>query len=415
MTPRALNSAIEIYARWVQEQEKTPLDRVVNAEVRSRRYLNSRERRWVQSVLFTTLRLLRRQKHLCSLLKRDATAENLIRITAMEQSEEDTSFLPLEEWKAALAQLPTREDASGYLRISLSYPDNLAQDLETVLGADAIAEGEALNQQAPTTLRVNTLKTTRESLLERLEEATPTHYSPWGITLSHRSPVNLLPGYEEGFFEIQEEASQLVALLSEVEPGQRVLEVGAGGGGKTLTLCAMMQNQGTLYALDSSKLRLDDLEKRVERVQAKQVIPILVETKERGLWKKTVPALPSEVDCIFIDAPCTGTGALRRNPDAKWREVNIPRFVELQSALITQSAPSLKPGGLLCYVTCAFESSQNEEVVEAFLNSEAGANFEKEPLPAAFQAFDSGGYFRSWSSKHGLDAFFMARLRKRVD
>lgn len=415
MTPRALNSAIEIYARWIKEQEKTPLDRVVNAELRSRRYLNSRERRWVQAVLFTTLRLLRRQKHLCSLLKMEANAENLIRVTAMEQEGTDNSFLPAEAWQNALAQLPTREDASAYLRIGLSFPDALAQDLEASLGKEALAEGEALNQQAPTTLRTNLLKTTRESLLARLEGATPTLYSPWGITLAQRSPVNLLPGYEEGLFEIQEEASQLVTLLSEAQPGQTILEVGAGGGGKTLALSAMMQNRGTIYALDNSKQRLEELEKRVQRVQAKQVVPLFAETKERGLWKNVASALPSEVDCVYIDAPCTGTGALRRNPDAKWREVNISRFVELQTSLIVQSAPFLKPGGLLCYVTCAFERSQNEEVVEAFLRSAAGANFEKEPLPAAFQAFDSGGYFRSWASKHGLDAFFMARLRRRAE
>jgi 16S rRNA (cytosine967-C5)-methyltransferase len=413
MTPRALTSAIEIYERWQTEQKTTPLDRVMNAEVRSRRFLNSRERRWVQAIVYTTVRLLQRQKTLCEYLSLPETPENLIRLTAAAQGE--TELLPVskEVWEVAWNRLPTPQNAADYLRTTLSFPDHLATELEALLGKEALAEADALNEQAPTTLRVNTLRVSREKAIAQLNEAIPTPYSPWGIVLPKREPLANLPGYESGWLEVQEEASQMVALLSEVKPGEKVLEVGAGGGGKTLALAAMMENRGKIYALDTAKARIDEMTRRVRHAGVKCVTPLHVGTDSSGYWKGTEKALPRDFDTVFIDSPCTGSGILRRNPDTKWRVVDEKVFTTRQAALLEQSSHYVRTGGRLCYVTCALERSQNERIVEAFLKSEAGASYTLEPVPEAFASFSHNGYFRSWAHRHNLDAFFMARLLKK--
>ena len=316
--------------------------------------------------------------------------------------------------------LPKMETPRDYLRVTLSFPDALAAELETLLGEEAPAAALAFNRAAPVTVRVNTLKMQRERIRERLPEACPAQYSPDGLHLPRRVNWPDVPGFREGFIEPQEEASQIAARLSGAGPGQVVVDVGAGAGGKTLALAAAMRNSGRLIALDIAERRMEELLPRARRAGVSCLEPLVVKADNAGQWspsgqsERTLQALQGSADCVFLDAPCTGSGVLRRAPDTKWRENDMEEFARLQNLLLAQSSELVKPGGVLTYVTCAIEAAQNERVIASFLGSEAGRAFSVDALPAEFAPFASGNYFRSWPHRHGLDAFFAARLRRQV-
>jgi 16S rRNA (cytosine967-C5)-methyltransferase len=453
-SPRAFTAATEIYTRWEAERERTPLDRVVGAEFRSRRYLNSSERRWIAAVVYDSVRYLRRLTTLLHQHDLPDTPENRLRlgidegVPAFRRSGVPENASPLQSILTPQhpntltpnTKLPERRDA---LREILSFPDVMAEELEALLGTEAIEAGEAFNRQAPTTLRVNTLRTTRANVEQRLPEATPTRYSPWGLELPKRVNIFDLPGFREGHFEIQEEASQLAALLTDAQPGQTVVDVGAGAGGKTLALAALMQNHGRIVALDTSPVALNELDKRAARAGVGIHQSCLLTADEAGLWQLSGVSLRNRnrllrtADCVLLDAPCSGSGVIRRSPDAKWRSVDSAALERLQQNLLLQGCELVAPGGVFIYVTCAFERSQDEAIVERFLESPAGREFILEPvlprLQAAFrrtaplhgdaptveaietdvlQALVTGPYLRTWPHRHGLDSFFAACLRR---
>ena len=425
---RALLAAIEILARWLAEREALPLDRITDSEFRARRYLNSGERRWIGEAVYGVVRYFARQKALLAALNLPDTAEILIRSWAEAPAEPDIALVafpqtaPLaekENWRAALDSLPGPDSPAAYLRVTLSFPDDFALELERLLGPEATAAALAFNCPAPVTLRVNTLKATRERVLRDLPEAVPAVYSPTGIVLPKRANLPSLPGFREGRFEAQEEASQLVARLAGAEPGQIAADIGAGAGGKTLALAAQMKNRGRLLALDVSERRLQELTTRAKRAGVSRVEPLAVPADADGRWQPNGAALrilekwQNLADCVLLDAPCSGSGVIRRAPDTKWRETDIGAFVRLQVVLLAQAAALTKPGGTLCYITCAIEAAQNEEIIETFLAGEAGRAFELAPLPPEFAPFASGPYFRSWPHRHNMDAFFAAKMRRK--
>lgn len=487
-TERAFQAAVDIFARWEAERVRTPVDRLVAAEFRSRRYLNSGERRWVSAVVYGSVRNLRRQRWLLERLGLPVEPLNVVRLwVAMPSDPSDPSDLagaervgaapgtPLPiapaEVARAITALPGPEDPRDHLRITLSFPDEMADALIEQLGAEAIAAAVAFNTQAPTTLRVNPLRVSRDHLHRALPGATPTRYSPLGLELPHRVNVPDLPGFRTGWLEVQEEASQLAAILADPQPRQTVVEIGAGAGGKTLALAALMDNEGTLLAVDTSEARLEELKRRTERAGVTCVQAVRVDADDDGWWQPGTAArrilnkAQARADLVFIDAPCTGSGVLRRSPDAKWREMDRQRLLTLQQTLLAQAAMLTAPEGHVIYVTCAFERDQNEETIAAFLNTEIGRQFVVEPvaqrlmsacaraanlalLPPALRskksgrarieepdnggaeapaagsaAFDeaistldlvSGPYLRTWPHRHGLDAFFVACLRRAV-
>ncbi len=318
----------------------------------------------------------------------------------------------------------------------------MAASLEDLLGPDAIEAATALNLQAPTTIRVNPLRSRVDRVLKALPGSAQTAYSPWGVELPRRVNIFDQTGYREGWYEIQEEASQLAALLSNVRPGMTVVDVGAGAGGKTLALAAMMNCTGTLVALDHSERRLEELNERARRAKAQGKERCRVRILPDGTWgttgkaRLTINRLAAHADCVFVDAPCTGSGAIRRSPDAKWRQYNPADVSRDQSRLLEQSASLVARGGCLIYATCAFERYQNEETVERFLSTEIGAGFAVEdgrkqfeeacehaavecmgPRHAGWELRSladlfAGPYLRTWPHQHGLDAFFGARLRR---
>ncbi|MEJ2585195.1 MAG: class I SAM-dependent methyltransferase [Robiginitalea sp.] len=283
-----------------------------------------------------------------------------------------------------------------------SVPDWLDALGEESLGAASwTRELAALNEQARVVLRTNRLKTTPAALQKELEsEGVVTDLIPGypdALQLRERGNVFRTRAFQQGLFEVQDAASQKVAPFLQAEPGMRVIDACAGAGGKTLHLSALMGNKGQLLALDIYPGKLKELKKRARRAGAFNIETRLISSS------KVIKRLSNTADRVLIDAPCTGLGVLRRNPDAKWKLQ--PEFVEevcqTQQELLTRYSLMLKPGGLLVYATCSILPAENEQRVNAFLESEAGSDFQllKEHHISP--------------SREGYDGFYMAQLKRK--
>ncbi len=261
----------------------------------------------------------------------------------------------LAEIEQAKFESGTIDDAP--LHVKGDYPDWLDPYLENVFGEERAEEGEALAARAPLDLRVNALKGERENAAEMLAELAPqpTRWSPWGlrITMSaeSKSPaIHAEPAFIKGLIEIQDEGSQLAALLAGAKPGEQVVDLCAGGGGKTLALAAAMENRGQIYATDDDKRRLAPIHERVERAGARNV-----QVRTPKSVGNELADLAGRIDCVLIDAPCTGIGTWRRNPDAKWRlrPGALEQRRKEQVEVLDRAATLVKPGGRVVYVTCS--------------------------------------------------------------
>jgi 16S rRNA (cytosine967-C5)-methyltransferase len=280
------------------------------------------------------------------------------------------------------------DDAPAHVRGD--YPEWLAAAFEMSFGADAADEGRALAERAPVDLRVNTLKGERDKALASLAHLDPvaTPFSPIGlriaITADGRGPALAAePAYARGLVEVQDEGSQLAALLSGAGPGAQVLDLCAGAGGKSLALSAMMKNQGQIYATDSDGRRLMPIFDRLERAGARNV-----QVRAPKGSRDILSDLRERCDLVFVDAPCSGSGAWRRNPDAKWRmrPGALEQRLKDQTETLRQAAQFVKPGGRLLYVTCSVLRAENEDQVAGFLADRADFL----PLEAAHLARTAG-------------------------
>ncbi len=319
---------------------------------------------------------------------------------------------------------PLPNDLSPERRIELegSLPPFIARLLLEELGADeALQFTRAIGQRAPLTVRTNTLKATRDELAKRLaEEGVPSHptkYSPLGLTLETRINAFSLGAFRDGWFEIQDEGSQLLTMLVGARPKEQVFDTCAGAGGKTLALAAEMRNSGELHALDVDPRRLEELSRRARRadVHNTRVKPLPADPGEADAFIDTMRGRGARV---LIDAPCSGLGSIRRNPDARYRlnEADLTKYPALQTELLERFARLVKPGGRLVYATCSIARAENEAVVERFLAS--GAPFEVVPADSvlgfeAAKELVSGPYLRTFPHRHGSDGFFAAVLKRR--
>ena len=259
-------------------------------------------------------------------------------------------------------------------------------------------EIHALNQPARVVLRVNTLKTNRYHLKKLLSvdgiETEILNSHPNALVLTERKNVFLTEAFKKGMFEVQDASSQLVAAFSEVEPGQRVIDTCAGAGGKTLHLAALMQNKGQIIALDIYGNKLKELKRRAKRGGAHNIDTRAIESS------KTIKKLKNSADCVLIDAPCSGIGVLRRNPDAKWKLQ--PEFIEklkaTQSEILSAYSNMVKTGGKLVYATCSILPTENEKQVEEFLNNNTDFKLIKENNVSP--------------EKSGFDGFYMALMER---
>jgi 16S rRNA (cytosine967-C5)-methyltransferase len=302
------------------------------------------------------------------------------------------------------------------------YPDWLAPSFERAFGERAAEEGAALARRAPVDLRVNTLKADRDKVLKALGRfaAVATAYSPVGVRLpppegpARQPNVEVETAHGKGWYEVQDEGSQIAALLAAAGPRQQVLDICAGAGGKTLALAAAMRNTGQIYAYDDDAGRLRPIFERLKRAGVRNA-QVLSAGDSAAL-----AALGPRFDAVFIDAPCTGTGSWRRRPDAKWRlrPANLVQRQQEQAAILALAAPLVKPAGRLVYATCSVLAEENEDQLAAFLAANPG--FEAQPWrpswpegsePPAHAPTDS--LFLT-PARHGTDGFFIAVLARRA-
>jgi len=318
--------------------------------------------------------------------------------------------------------LPPRPDASGdradaiaYLSSTLSHPQWLATRWLDRHGFEA-AESWARFDNGPAafTLRVNTLRTSREALAASLEThgvvTEPTRFAPQGLVVRSGNPL-LTPLAAGGLFLVQDESSQLVALLTAVAPGERVLDACASPGGKTTAMAAAMENRGLIVATDVRGLRVDLLARTVRAAGT---------TCVRIVQADAAHALPfgQRFDCVLLDAPCSGLGTLRRDPDIRWRrtEASLPALAAVQLAMLGRTADAVEPGGRLIYATCSSEPDENEEVVSRFLADRPDFFHTPSRLPDGLQRFvGTDGYFRTFPFRDQLEPFFAAMLVKTKD
>ena len=304
--------------------------------------------------------------------------------------------------------------------VRLSYPLWLVERLVNDLGqAEALATCEAMNQRAPMALRVNTVKISREALIGRLAEenvtARPTVLAPAGLILETRVNAFGLTAFQEGLFEVMDEGSQLVSELVAPPPGGRVADACAGAGGKTLAIAASMGGKGRLLALDVDGRKLEELRRRARRAGLSNVTARAITDEAQ---------LPDEArvggwDRVLIDAPCSGLGTLRRNPEARWRLTppSIAGFPARQLALLVTYAPLCAVGGRLIYATCTILESENEKVIESFLSERP--DFVRVPVKEiwgreAAERVGDGLSLRLLPHRHDTDGFFAAVLRRKV-
>jgi 16S rRNA (cytosine967-C5)-methyltransferase len=291
--------------------------------------------------------------------------------------------------------------------------------LEAVYGRRLEDEMAALNTAAPLDLRVNRLRTERDGARRALAaehvEALPTPWSPLGLRLKHRAPLAGLAAFKEGLVEVQDEGSQVAALLADARPGMRVVDFCAGAGGKTLALAAQMGNRGKLVACDVAGWRLERAGKRLRRAGIDNVERRVL-ADERDPWVRRHAA---SFDRVLVDAPCLGIGSWRRNPDGKWRATpnDLAELALRQQDILRSAARLVKPGGRLVYVTCSLLREENEAQAEAFLA--ASPDFALYPIARAWEETIGGrspggdDFLRLTPARHGTDGFFVAQFARR--
>ncbi len=422
MRPAAL---LDLCAQLVGRvlEGRAPADGVVSAFFREHRLLGPRERHTLAETAYAVLRRRLLWQHLAQ-----SGQGALPRRLAILAWQGDASFLqaaltpPEQVWcqameKVDLASLPER------LRHNL--PAWVAEPLAASMGNERLlALAEALNEPAPLDLRVNTVKGDREAAQLALQAlgvpCEPTPFSPWGLRVRGKPALHRLAPFEQGLVEVQDEGSQLLALLTGAGRGQMVVDFCAGAGGKTLALGAMMRNTGRLYAWDTSAHRLDALKPRLARSGLSNVHPAQL-AHERD---ERIKRLAGKVDRVLVDAPCSGLGTLRRNPDLKWRQSpqSVAEMVQLQQAILASAARLLRPGGRLVYATCSLLEPENEAQARAFSQTHA-QQFEPEDAaqvlasarldPQVAASITQDGFLRLWPHLHHTDGFFAAVWRRR--
>jgi len=307
-------------------------------------------------------------------------------------------------------------------RLRHNMPEWLAERLQAALGDDFGALVDALDRPAPLDLRVNALRAKREQVQHELAargvEAAPTRWAPHGLRVTGKPALQTFEVFKRGDVEVQDEGSQLVAALVGARRGEMVVDFCAGAGGKTLALGVDMRSTGRLYAFDTSGHRLAALKPRLARSGLSNVYPVQI-AHERD---ERIKRLAGKIDRVLVDAPCSGLGTLRRNPDLKWRQTpgSIAEMRVKQEAILFAAATLLRPGGRLVYATCSLLEQENEDVATAFdvarrdtfVGVPAEDALERAHVPDA-AALVRGPYLRLWPHRHATDGFFAAVWERR--
>lgn len=400
-------------------QWQYPADQALSHWMRSHPKMGLRDRAEVTEAVFNVLRHLRRYRSLAE-SGSGAAARRLAILGLDTVLQPEVLAAGLEEGERDWLERIRRIDLNAMPRpVRESLPDWLDERLSALSESDSLVR--ALNQPAPLDIRVNPLKTTREEVLAAFAngpaaryEPVPTPYSPWGIRFKGRPSVLRWPAFEKGEIEVQDEGSQILVSLMAPRRGEMIIDFCAGAGGKTLLLGALMRSTGRLYAFDVSQARLARAKPRFARSGLSNIVPVVIDpaTDQR------VKRLRGKAQRVLVDAPCTGLGTLRRNPDLKWRQhpESVIETLALQKRILEEASSCVAPGGRLVYATCSLLPEENEGQVQAFLQSHP--DFELLDAPAIARercpALEmQGPYLQLRPDLHGTDGFFAAVMQRR--
>ena len=438
MTPAARLAAAIDLLDMLEAAGRRPADAVAHDFFRSRRYIGGGDRRDISERAWAIIRQRLRLDWWLAKIKarpsaRFLVAAHLLLVEGLDVATIGRAF-PGGQYAAAALTIPeqkllavldnARFGATGPVHPSmpepvlLNLPEWALPSLRARFGDTLATEAASLDQPAPLDLRVNTLKIDRTQAAAALAaeglETIPTPFSPWGLRLPGRRPVTATRAYQDGLIEVQDEGSQLIAALVDARPGMKVVDLCAGAGGKTLAMAAAMQNRGRITACDVSAPRLEGAVKRLARAGVDNAERHLLESGDR--WAKR---RAGTFDRVLVDAPCTGTGTWRRNPDGRFRTgpQDLAELILKQAEILAIGAGLVRVGGHLVYATCSLLAEENEDHVAGFLATHP--DFAVVPLAAAWTAAElpgeapcPGPFLALSPAAHGTDGFFAAVLAR---
>jgi 16S rRNA (cytosine967-C5)-methyltransferase len=419
MHPKALLEACaELVAQVLRFDH--PADAIVSRYFREHRALGQRERATLAETTYAVLRRKLLFEHLAQ--SGSGPRERRLAILGFAGPRDFLKSALTEQEQAWIDHCDAVDRDALPERLRHNLPEWLAEALKAQLGDDFWPLVQAMDQTAPLDLRVNALTDKREDVRKELAlagvQAQPTPYSPWGLRVDGKPALTKLDAFARGAIEVQDEGSQLLALLTDARRGQMVVDFCAGAGGKTLALGAAMRNTGRLYAFDVSAHRLDNLKPRLARSKLSNVHPAAIAHERDDRVKR----LAGKIDRVIVDAPCSGLGTLRRNPDLKWRQSAqaVAELTAKQAAILESAARLLKPGGRLVYATCSLLRAENEDIAGAFTAGHpdwrrlpAAELLEQAKVPQAASLCSSAGTdLRLWPHRHGTDGFYAAVWEK---
>ncbi|MCA1452406.1 RsmB/NOP family class I SAM-dependent RNA methyltransferase [Bradyrhizobium sp. BRP22] len=431
MTPAArLSAAIELIDTI--DTQRVPAAKALKEWGTAHRYAGSGDRAAISGLIWD---VLRRQSSSAYLMDDDSARARVLGMLHLERGMnvdaiaalcDGGRFAPEPLTDAERSALASRSLESAPAHIAGDYPEWLDPYLAKMFGDDRVAEATAMASRAPLDLRVNTLKTSRDKMLPRLKHlgARETPWSPLGLRIelgadARNVGIHAEEDFVKGGIEVQDEGSQLAALFSGAKPGEQVIDLCAGAGGKTLALAAMMQGKGRLIATDRDKRQLAPIHERLSRAGVHNC-----EVRTPRGDSDPLADIRGSADLVVIDAPCTGTGTWRRNPDAKWRMRPGALEVRLkdQAEVLQRAAPLVKPGGRIAYITCSVLPAENGEQVAAFLASHsefsivppeqtASVLWDKAEAFAAAALQSPEGWLMT-PRRTGTDGFFVSILKR---
>jgi len=365
------------------DQNNYPADRVMAKYFRERRYIGSKDKYAISEQFYAILRQRLSLSYLLEQHNLSISTRNLAALLIHSEKQSISDYFNGDKYSPAIlyqgdidtiVSIEFAELDSAPEYIKLNVPKWIAPKLKAVLGDDFESEMTATNQRASTDIRVNLLKSNVQQVSELIKDNSYdfdlSSISPWGLSFKQRVALFNLKEFKQGWFEVQDQGSQLLAQLTNVKAGDRVVDFCAGAGGKTLAMAAMMENKGTIYACDVHSKRLENLTKRTKRGGVHNVRTHVL-SSENDKWVKKHKEL---ADVVLIDAPCTGTGTWRRSPDSRWNlsQENVEDLVALQQSILQSAKRLVKPGGRLLYATCSLLNEENEQQVEHFLKNNEG-------------------------------------------
>jgi 16S rRNA (cytosine967-C5)-methyltransferase len=429
-----INAAIELLAEcetsWKMARP-LPADIIMNRYFRERRYIGSKDRGAIAELSYFIIRNRKVLLWWAHRSRQEGARALMIATIMLHQkrsipdihnffngehfssarlSEAETTFA-----KALVGQPLIHPDMPDHVRNN--YPEWMEKNLHASLGDDWQKEIEALNQEATVDLRTNTHLTTREELIDSLVgdgfEVEPTPHSPVGVRLRSRAPIFTSRAFKQGWFEMQDEGSQIVSLLLDAKPGQKIIDFCAGAGGKTLAVAAQMKNKGRILAWDTSEKRLEQMKPRLIRAKIDNVQRHVIESENDGFVKRH----KDSADGVIIDAPCSGSGTWRRNPDLKWRmkEQDLNEILAIQQRIFESAGRLVKKGGYLLYITCSVLQSENERQVEQFMQNKINFRvvlMEKIWNKLSLPTMRKGDNLRLTPHQDGTDGFFATLLER---